>query len=162
MPEITVEESTEFETIAEMLALSPSLATPPTPARLRSEHRKGAVFLLARYNGIPAGTQCVRKMDFSLSVSKYLFVKEEFRRKGVARALGIKAMEIVDNRFRTPLCYVTTIVTNVRAIAVTRAKGFRVVATFKSPVSERIIVFQLRNTRAVEPITEWEEILLEI
>jgi len=160
MPEITIEETLDYELIAGILAQSPALVYPPSPQRLASMRQ--AVFLLARYDGEPAGVICIQKLQFFLSVIKYLFVLPEYRRKGIATKLNERAIEIGDRRFNTPILIATTSVNNVPVHAIMARFGFRPVAIFKSPLSTRRIVLFVKNLRRVEGGEGFEEINLEV
>ena len=161
MPEITIEETQDYELIARVLAQSPALAIPPSSSYLARMEK--AKFFLARYNGNPAGVICAQKLQFFLSIIKYLFVLPEYRRRGIAKKLHEKAMEVCDIRFKTPIIIATTAVDNVPVHAIMARYGFRPVATFRSPLSTRRIVMFLKNLRSAPgPGEGIEEINLEV
>jgi len=160
VPEVTIDETRDYELVARMLAQSPALVYPPSPQRLAS--MRNAIFLLARYGGEPAGVVCIQKIQFFLSIIKYLFVLPQFRRRGIATKLSGRAIEIGDERFNTPILIATTSVNNVPVHAIMARFGFRPVAIFKSPLSTRRIVVFLKNLRHVEGGEGIEDINLEV
>ena len=156
-------ESTNFEIIASLIAESPALVRPPSARALRIMHRAGAVFLLALYDSYAVGVVCIKKLNFFLSEMKYLYVKPEYRRRGIGRKLVAKGLDIIDDRFKTPVVVCTAVVTNISALALFTSFRFRVIASFRSPVSERRIMLLVRNIHEVAPAPEEEEgLILEV
>lgn len=161
MDRITIEETHDYELVSKLLAQSPALVRPPSPRRLaRMENAK---FFLARYDGQPAGVVCVQKLQFFMSILKYLFVVEQFRRRGIASRLVEVVINTCDKVLNTPIIVATTAVDNIPVHAIMARYRFRPVATFRSPLSPRRIVLFLKNLRSVEgPGEGIEELNLEV
>jgi len=159
---IEIRESTDFELISSLLAQSPALVRPPSPQKLRREYERGARFFVAYLDGRPVGCICVKKLSFFLSEVKYLFVVEDARGRGIGSKLNDVALETAINDFRTPCIIATTIVGNAPAIAIMVRRGFRPIAIFPSPISERRLVVLLKVHRGVPYSQDYEEIVAEV
>ncbi|MCK4473228.1 MAG: GNAT family N-acetyltransferase [Anaerolineae bacterium] len=158
---ITIETSTDYELIADMLSRSPALIRPPSASKLRAMSK--ATFILARYNGVPSGVACIQKMDFWHSILKYLFVVEEYRRRGIAGELLSESVSHAEEVHRTPVVIATTSVENVPVHMLNRRHGFRMAGRFKSPLSESVLLVWLRSGSSLPSLeVETEEKQLEV
>ncbi|MBA7655223.1 hypothetical protein ES703_63122 [subsurface metagenome] len=158
---ITVEVSTDYGLIADLLSRSPALVRPPSTDRLREMRR--ATFLLARYDGVPSGVACIQKLDFWHSISKYLFVVEEYRRRGIAGELLSESVSHAEEAHRTPVVISTTSVENVPVRMLFRRYGFRICGRFKSPLSESVLLVWIRSGESLPSLEmEPEEKQLEV
>jgi len=158
---ITIETSTDYGLIADLLSRSPALVWPPSASRLREMSM--ATFLLARYDGVPSGVACIQKMDFWHSISKYLFVVEEYRRMGIAGELLSESVSHAEEVHHTPVVVSTTNVDNVPVHMLNRRHGFRIAGRFKSPLSESVLFVWLRSGSSLPSLEmEPEEKHLEV
>ena len=140
---ITIEKSTDYELIADILSRSPALIRPPSAGKLRAMPK--TTFFLARYNGAPSGVSCIQKLDFWHSMTKYLFVVEEYRRRGIAGELLRKSVSHAEEVYHTPVVVATTNVDNIPVHMLNRRHGFRICGRFKSPLSENVLFLWVRS-----------------
>ena len=158
---ITVEISRDYGLIADLLSRSPALVRSPSAGKL-SEMRM-ATFLLARYDGVPGGVACIQKLDFWHSISKYLFIVEEYRRRGIAGELLSESVSHAEETHRTPVVIATTNVENVPVHMLFRRHGFRICGRFKSPLSESVLLVWIRSGESLPSLEmETEEKQLEV
>jgi len=158
---ITVETCTDYGLIADILSRSQALVRPPSASKLRE--MRMATFLLARYDGVPGGVACIQKMDFWHSMTKYIFVVEEYRRRGIAGELLSESLSHAEEVYHTPVVVATTNVDNVPVHMLNRRHGFRICGRFKSPLSENVLLLWVRS--GVSPPSyemETEEKQLEV
>ena len=160
MPSIRIVETTDFELVASLLAESPALVHPPSPEKLKREHKRGAHFFLAYYDDQVCGTICAKKVTFFASEIKYLYVKPECRGRGIGKALVKYATDYADNELNTPVKMAVTHIDNYIVQHINEYFGYRPVGTFKSPLSNNILVLYIKINDIVEVneenLAEWE------
>lgn len=107
----------------------------------------GALFL-ARIDGKPAGSVALRAFDNTTCEMKRLFVREQFKKQGVGRALVAAAVEEA-RRLGYKRIVLDTLAHMRPAIKLYTSLGFQPIAAYyDNPISDAVYL-----TRALEPET---------
>lgn len=156
-----VVKSTDYETISKIISQSPAISRPPSPEKLE---RIKATFFLAYIENSVAGVVGIHKIQFYMSSLKYLYVNEDYRRQGVARALIEEAINYAEKDYSTPVIIATAKPSNYPCIALLRRYRFRVTGGFESPLSgtELVLMTRVGESSLAEDSQETEDINLEI
>lgn len=145
--DVEVEESTNWDVIANLIEESDQLILHPSVSRLREKHEKGYHFFLAWRRGNPVGVIAVNKIEFYTSVVKYLYVSQRVRRQGIGSALLEKATMYAHEEIGTPVAECTSIAENRAVRGLKRSLGYRPVGRFESPMSDNVLVLWVHGTQ---------------